>query len=233
MSRRIRFIHTVGSLEPVFADLAAELVPDADTAATVDEALLGETIAAGAIPEATEARLGRAIDAAFDAGSDLVLVTCSSMGPAVERAAAARPGRVLRIDEAMADRALDIGSRIGVIATLATTLEPTADLIRRRAAARPDRGHVEIVSHLCEGAFAALKAGDLERHDGLVRAGLEELLPRVDVVVLAQASMARVAASLDPATTAGTPILSSPRLAMERVAERLAALDGGDQPEGD
>jgi hypothetical protein len=46
------------------------------------------------------------------------------------------------------------------------------------------------------------------------------------VIVLAQASMARVADALDPTETGGTPILSSPRLGMERVAARLRAMSG-------
>jgi Asp/Glu/hydantoin racemase len=229
MNQQLTMIHTVATLAPVFADLAAELVPDAQVAAVVDEDLLGETIAAGRITDATADRLRQRVESALAAGSDLVLVTCSSVGPAVEAIGAMHHPRVLRVDEAMADRALQLGRRIGVIATLATTLEPTADLIRRRAEAAGG-GDVEIVSHLCDGAFAALKSDDLDHHDSLVRQGLEVLLPKVDVVVLAQASMARVAATLPPEATRETPILSSPRLAMERVAERLGELaDRGDR----
>jgi Asp/Glu/hydantoin racemase len=230
MTQQLTMIHTVATLAPVFADLAAELVPDAQVAAVVDEGLLGETIAAGRITDATADRLRQRVEAALAAGSDLVLVTCSSVGPAVEAIGAMHDPRVLRVDEAMADRALQLGRRIGVIATLATTLEPTADLIRRRAGAAGG-GDVEIVSHLCDGAFAALKSGDLDRHDSLVRQGLEVLLPQVDVIVLAQASMARVAATLPPEATRATPILSSPRLAMERVAERLGQLADRGNPE--
>jgi Asp/Glu/hydantoin racemase len=229
MTQRVALVHTVANLEPVFAALARELLPaGTEVAATVDEALLGETIEAGRIQPGTARRLRGHIARALDAGNDLVLVTCSSVGPAVEQIAGADGRPILRIDEAMADRALELGRRIGVIATLVTTLEPTADLIRRRAARLPNgTEEIEIVTHLCEGAFAALKAGDLERHDALVRAGLTALLPRVDVVVLAQASMARVAEALPPQVAGDRPILSSPRLAMERVAARLAELDAG------
>jgi Asp/Glu/hydantoin racemase len=228
VTTRLALIHTVGSLVPVFRDLARELVPDAETVDVVDEALLGETIAAGRIPEATAERLAGHVEAAVRDGADLVLVTCSSVGPAVDAIGARSGHPVLRVDEALADAALRLGSRIGVIATLATTLQPTTDLLRRRAAAveRPD-GAVEIVARLVEGAFAELKAGRLDRHDELVRAGLRELVPGVDVVVLAQASMARVAATLSDEESLGRPILASPRLGMERVAERLRAARTG------
>ncbi len=218
---RLTMVHTVGTLEPLFADLAAELGPDVEVSHVVDEALLGEAIAAGRVPEATAERLDRIVGNAVDDGADLVLVTCSSMGPVVDEIAA-RGVPVLRVDEALADRAVSLGNRIGVIATLSTTLEPTADLVRRRAiaAGRPD-GSVWIVTRVVDGAFSALKGGDLETHDQLVRAALRDLLPDVDVVVLAQASMARVAATLEEADTADTPILASPRLGVERAMARL------------
>ena len=219
---RLAMIHTVGTLAPVFGKLADELIPDVERVDVVDEALLSETIAAGRIPDATAERLEGHIDRAVADGADLVLVTCSSVGPAVEAIYDRRGFPLLRVDEALADRAHALGTRIGVIATLPTTLEPTADLIRRRGALLGrDEGSSGIITHVCEGAFAALKAGDLERHDALVREGLRVLLPQVDVVVLAQASMARVADALDAEETGGTPILSSPRLGMERVAARL------------
>src|SRR5207237_3929726 len=74
------------------------------------------------------------IASAEEAGADFILVTCSSIGPAVEAAAPLIGVPVLRVDQPMADRAVQMGARVGVIATLATTLEPTADLIRRPAA---------------------------------------------------------------------------------------------------
>ncbi len=232
MTQRLALIHTVGKLVPVFGALGDELLPGVERVDVVDEGLLRETIEAGRIPDATAVRLEGHVDAAVADGADLVLVTCSSVGPAVDAIHDRRGVPILRVDEALADRAIELGSRVGVIATLATTLAPTADLIRRRAATlRRAPGEVTIVSHLCEGAFAELEAGNLERHDELVRAGLRELLPRVDVVVLAQASMARVADTLAESESHGTPILSSPRLGMERVATRLraraATADGG------
>jgi hypothetical protein len=90
---------------------------------------------------------------------------------------------------------------------------PTTELVEAtaREAGRP----VTVVSRLCEGAFAALDRGDGARHDAIIAEELDRLAAEVDVVVLAQASMARIAAAR-PA--GGTRVLSSPRLAMERLA---------------
>ena len=160
------------------------------------------------------------VESAADAGADLVVVTCSSIGPAVDASRDFVDVPVLRIDEPMADEAVRLGSRVGVVATLATTLEPTAALVARRAeaAGRP----VDVVARVCDGAFEALSAGDRDRHDELVRDGLRELIADVDVVVLAQASMARVVETL-PEEERTVPILASPRLGMQRAAELVAA----------
>ena len=104
---------------------------------------------------------------------------------------------------------------------LRTTLEPTSELLLRKA--KEAGKDVELVECLCEGAFDAVLAGDTETHDALVSRAMINKLGDVDVIVLAQASMARVIDRLPPeALTA--PVLASPGLAMEYVRERLARL---------
>jgi Asp/Glu/hydantoin racemase len=118
----------------------------------------------------------------------------------------------------MADKAVQLGDRIGVVATLPTTLNPTTDLVKRRAAVAGKE--VEVISKLCEGAFDALMSGDAGKHDAMVAAALKELSSQVDVIVLAQASMARVVDTLDAADRK-VPILSSPSIAIEHLAKIL------------
>lgn len=212
MAKRLALIHTASLLTRVFGDLCKNTMPDVDTFNIVDESLIGNTIAAGKLTANTSKRVAQYIQSAEEAGADLILVTCSSIGPAVE---AARPFvnvPVLRIDEPMADIAVQTGNRIGVIATLSTTLEPTIALVEKRA--KTQNKTPEIVSHLCEGAFQAVISGDTETHDRIVADGLRTLIPQVDVVVLAQASMARVVDTLsDDEKT--VPILSSPQSGIE------------------
>jgi Asp/Glu/hydantoin racemase len=146
------------------------------------------------------------------------MVTCSSIGPAVEAGAKLMGVPVLRVDQPMVDKAVTIGKRIGVIATLSTTLEPTADLIQRRATIAGRQ--IELTSRLVEGAFEALMAGDGATHDAKVAAALKELSQQVDVIVLAQASMARVVDSLASADKR-VPILASPGIAVDYLATVL------------
>jgi Asp/Glu/hydantoin racemase len=112
----------------------------------------------------------------------------------------------------MADKAVATGKKIGVVATLSTTLNPTSDLVRRRALVAGKE--IELKAMLCEGAFEALMSGDAATHDQKVGDALRQLANEVDVIVLAQASMARVVDTLTEAEKK-VPILASPPIAME------------------
>lgn len=215
-SKRVAFVNTVSTLPAVFKALVNELAPQLDVFSIVDESLLQNTIRSGELTKPTILRLVTYLSMAQQAGADIVMVTCSSIGPAADIGRSMVSIPVLRVDEAMAERALQCGARIGVAATLSTTLKPTADLIQRKASEAGKQ--VTIVSKVCVGAFEALTAGDTSRHDSLVAQGLKELMSQVDVVVLAQASMARIVDSLPPSEKT-LPIFSSPRLAVERLAQ--------------
>ena len=215
----LSFIHTVTSLPPVFSSLCSELIPGAEIFHIVDESLLQTTIREGSLTKATARRLLGYFLSAQEAGAGLAMVTCSSLGAAVEWCRPFLDIPIYRVDEPMAEKAIRLGSRIGVAATLQTTLTPTLDLIRDRATQAGEEK--QITPYLCAGAFEALTAGDTARHDTLILEGIAQLIPQVDVIVLAQASMARVADQL-PQTAGAPPILSSPRLAVESLAKTIA-----------
>jgi Asp/Glu/hydantoin racemase len=217
-SKTLALIHTSATLVPVFAQLCKSKLPRVDTFNIVDDSLVRQIGAKGGITPDIAARVAAYIGSAASGGADFILVTCSSIGPAVEAAASSVKVPVLRVDQPMADLAVRTGRRIGVIATLPTTLNPTTDLVRRRAALA--NTPIELTSRLCEGAFEALMAGDAAKHDAIVGAALKELSGQVDVILLAQASMARVVDTLSP-TDRCVPILASPALAIDHVATLL------------
>lgn len=219
--RRICLIHTAPLMVPLFTPLCRDWLPDVKVTQIINESMIKDTIEAGHVRQPTIDALLAFAEASFKMGTELVMVTCSSIGPAVDLIQSRFEKPVLRVDEPMAEAAVARGRRIGVAATLHTTLEPTSDLLRRKA--REAGKEVELVECLCEGAFEAVMAGDADLHDALVSKAMINRLGDVDVIVLAQASMARVADALPPeALTA--PVLSSPGLAMEHVRERLARL---------
>ena len=219
-SRQIAFIHTSPAMIPVFKALADELLKGEKIFNVVDESLLCDIIDRGCCPPATAKRLAGHVMAADEAGAQFILVTCSSMGRAVEASRALVKATVLRVDEPMADKAVATGSRVGVIATLPSTLEPTAALIKARGSAAGKS--IELTSQVVPGAFEAVISGNGAKHDELVGAALRDLAKKVDVIVLAQASMARVVDALAPADKP-VPILSSPRWAVEHLAALLRA----------
>jgi Asp/Glu/hydantoin racemase len=217
-AKQLGLLHTSATLVPVFEQLCRAKLADVEVFNLVDDSLIKDVIRHGQLRSETANRVAQYIAAAEDAGADFIMVTCSSIGPAVEAAAMRASVPVLRVDEPMADEAVAIGKRIGVIATLKTTLDPTADLIRRRAAIAGNE--VTITCRLCDGAFDALMTGDVRTHDDIVTAALREMVANVDVVALAQASMGRVVTTLSEIDRP-VPILASPPLAVDYLATVL------------
>lgn len=216
--KTLALIHTSATLVPVFQQLCKAQLPEVETFNIVDDSLVRAIGAKGSLTADIARRVQSYIASAEAGGADQILVTCSSIGPAVEAAAAFCAVPVLRVDQPMADLAVQTGRRIGVIATLPTTLEPTSDLVQRRA--RAAGREIELTARLVEGAFEALMAGDGAQHDARVTAALRELVAQVDVIVLAQASMARVVEAL-PAEDRRIPILASPPTAIAYLAKIL------------
>lgn len=216
--KTLGLIHTSATLVPVFQQLCNEHLPGVKVFNIVDDSLIKNVISCGEMTPATARRVVNYVGSAEAAGADFILVTCSSIGAAVEASAALTKVPVLRVDQPMADKAVQTGKRIGVIATLPTTLQPTSDLVQRRAAMAGKQ--IELISALCEGAFDALMSGDAATHDRMVAEKLKELSHKADVIVLAQASMARVVDTLDAADKK-VPILASPPVAMQYLASIL------------
>ncbi|HVT30222.1 MAG TPA: aspartate/glutamate racemase family protein [Lacipirellulaceae bacterium] len=213
--KKLGLLHTSATLVPMFEQLCKAKLLEIDVFNLVDDSLIKDVIEHGQLRPRTARRVVDHIAAAQDAGANFVLATCSSIGVAVETAATLVSVPVLRVDRPMVEHAIRTAGRIGVVATLPTTLEPTTDLIRRCASAAG--AQVTLLTNLCEGAFGALMSGDAAAHDASVARAINELTTQVDVIVLAQASMARIVEKL-PQTERRIPILTSPPMAIDYIA---------------
>ena len=218
MDKLVIFIHSVVGLNGLFDQLSARFLPDAKVIHIADESLIKAVLRAGGLTPEIYSRVADHVRWADNFGAAAIQVTCSSISPCVDAARHFARVPVLKIDEPMAEYAVENFSRIGVIATAPTTLGPTGELVREKAVAAGK--FIEIDPVLCEGAYDAWFAGNLDEHDRIVRHCLKELMTRVDVVLLAQVSMTRVAESLDESELT-VPVLSSPEPAMRRLAEIL------------
>jgi len=211
-------VHTVPALPAVFDQLLTAHVPGVKASHLVDETLLADTVSHGMLPR-TRRRLVDLVARAEEYGAQAVLVTCSTLGEVAELTRPFVGVPVYRVDAPMAAQALESGTRIGVLATLRSTMEPTCRLIEREARAR-GRAAV-LTTSVCANAFEALRAGRAAEHDTLVAAEARRLSANVDVLVLAQASMSRVIDALPPGSIE-IPVLSSPRSAVEQFTEVVA-----------
>ena len=223
MSKKIAILHTsfvFVTVEPAINNLIEELIPDAEVIHFVDSDVLATVVREQGISPQSEQRMTHLAQAAEAAGADIIFSACSSLGPALDVAARHVTTPVVKIDEAMATRAAAEGTRIGVLATVPTTLGPTSDLIQSKADEAGRR--IAIEQRLCEGAFSVLMSGDRDKHDSLVVEQAVDLARTVDLIVLAQASMSRLVDVLQEET--GLPVLASPRLGVDYLARRVAEL---------
>lgn len=182
----------------------------------VDESLLAEARSQGtndpAVRHRTEVRLREAAE-----GSSAVLCTCSTLGAVAEAMSPVLGLPIVRVDRPMASAAVLAGERIGIVAAVESTIGPTRELLEEEAEAH--QRNVTLIDLPCADAWAAFEAGDLDQYLTQIAQHVDDVAGTVDVIVLAQASMA-------PATdrcTTRKPVLTSPRAGVMAV---LAASAG-------
>jgi Asp/Glu/hydantoin racemase len=194
-------------------------LPDVRLIHIVDDSLIQDVISAGEVTPVVKKRLWNYFNAAMDAGADVILNTCSSVGDVALEAKKVLEIPLVKIDDAMAEKAVAGSSSIGVLATLPTAISPTVRLIRHFAGKVDKR--VQVTECLAPGAFQAIIAGDQETHDRLVLEAARVIADQVDLFVLAQGSMARLEDQI--AATTGNKVLSSPESGVLKVKEVLAS----------
>ncbi|HIS41476.1 MAG TPA: aspartate/glutamate racemase family protein [Candidatus Limiplasma pullicola] len=217
--KKVAFVYTsMGGLVETTRKLAAERLPGVETLHIADSGLVADIIRSGEITPAVRRRLMYQFESAAAAGADAIVCACSSVGEIAEMADTLLDVPVIRIDQAMIDEAVATYDRIGVLASVESTIGPTTACIRR--AARRAGRDVTIAAKVAQGAYQAQAQGNREEHDRLLMACAREMNEGIDVLLLAQGSMARMEQPL--ADALGKPVLSSP----ERCMRALATLIG-------
>lgn len=205
----LAMLHTSPVHIPVFEALRDQDHPGLELHHLVHEDLLDRAREEG--PAAVAPAVATVLTSAVAQGASVVLCTCSTIGGVAEACADGLGVPVLRVDRPMAAAAA-AADRIVVVATVRSTLEPTAALIREEAAGRA----VELRTLLVEDAWERFEAGDRVGYLDAVSAALDAVRD-ADVIVLAQVSTADAA----DRTTTPVPVLSSPRAGL-RAAARAA-----------
>ena len=176
-----------------------------------DPSIIADAVRNGSPSREAAKRLYLMYAQAVAAGADVILNACSSVG---DIAAAAQPGLacvgvpLVRVDERMAMDAVAKYRRIGVIATLSSTMEPTKRLLL--ACAQKQGRAVELVCALADNAFGG-------GPEPLIEAAGK--LDGVECIVLAQGSMGDSEQAVADAT--GVKVYSSPAWGAQGVYEAV------------
>lgn len=212
MTRSLVLVHTVRPLLGVFDRLGAEYLPGVQLFHVLDEPLLERVYRRGGLALEDAGQLKSYVDIAEQIGAGAMLVTCSTLSPCVDDVRSNTRLPIMKIDEAMINEAVRLGSKIGIVATSPTTLEPTRRLLIAQSQSAGKEIETETV--LVDAALSALLRGDGRSHDDMVMSAILNMLNKTDVIVLAQASMARVL-DIIPLAHRSVPILASPPLALK------------------
>ncbi len=217
MAKRIALIHAVSTAIPPIVHAFKEGWPEAKLSNLLDDDLMpAYTREGGLTPHIVERICALALYAART-GVDGILFTCSAFPQAEDMAKQLVRVPLLKPDEAMIAAALDTGKRIGVVATNPPAGPAAAAQLLAGAAARGLE--IQVTQALAEGAFAIGNAGDSVTHDRMVVEAAERIAGTVDVICLAQVSMALARAAVQ--AKVNVPVLTAPATAVARLKSLL------------
>ena len=150
-------------------------------------------------------------------GADGILFTCSAFRPVIDACIDEFSLPILKPNDAMIEQALDAGSRLAIMATVAPTIPSISAEIEETAAARGKK--VALVPYVVDRAFDALANGDAATHDRLVAERAREI-KGCDAIVLAQFTLSRAVPAVQAVNR--TPIFNSPGAAVARMREMVS-----------
>lgn len=197
-------------------EVAGNIGTDVEVLNYADGSIIAEVREAGYVTANAAARLVTMYMKAVQNGAEAVLNLCSSVGEVADAAqdlAKYTGVPIVRVDEEMCREAVRLGKRIGVLATLQTTLDPTKNTIKRMA--RECGKQVELV----DGVFDAFGADADRFNELMLEKGCEIAKEKPDVIVLCQGSMAFGEKLLQD--TLKIPVLSSPRFGAAELKKAL------------
>jgi hypothetical protein len=189
MSKRLVIIHTTPVTISGLKSITDDVLSGYEIINLLDDSMLKEIICVGHITNGVEYRFNTMLMNAVNLKADGVLCACSSIGELAEKGSNLVNIPVFRIDLPMAEEAVSRGIKIGIAATLSSTLLPTDNLIRKTAQNVNKSIAVETLLINDVGSLLANGLGD--KYDEIVAENITTLAQRNDIVVFAQASMAR------------------------------------------
>jgi Asp/Glu/hydantoin racemase len=211
----IHAIHlTIGAMKPFLE----RYIPDVEVMHLCDDTIQRDNISAGVgvIPKHNYFRFAQYAHNMQESGVELILLACSTFNYAAELARPMIDIPILQIDRPMMELAVMQGKRVGLLATLATTV-PSSERLLRIVAAEKNRP-VEITTVLRPEAFEAVSKGDAETHNRILLEEIDKLSGKVDAIVMAQLSMSALAPHLGKTAV---PVFNSGTTGFGYIREKL------------
>jgi Asp/Glu/hydantoin racemase len=219
--KRVAMIHTVRPVLGSFPQLLQEVVGEEIIMHSIlDDFLASDPAEIGYFSQENMNRLFNDLKSCELTKADVIVVTCSTLTPAVQQIRPFIRVPVVAIDDAMTEQAVRLGRKIKVVATAMSTLKPTIAKLEQEA--KLAGVTIEVDAQDNEPAYTAMRKGDMATHDALVLKMIEEV-KGYDCIVLAQASMGHLQAKAQE--IAKVPVLGSPILCCEKVKKILKEQD--------
>jgi len=218
-TKTLGIIHAVNLTIRAMQPFLEKYIPDIEVAHLCDDTIQRDNIRAGVgvIPKTNYFKFAQYAHNLQEAGADMILLACSTFNYAAELARPMIDIPIMQIDRPMMELAVCQGRRVGMLATLATTV-PSSERLLRIVAGEKKRD-VEITTVLREEAFRAIQKGDPETHNAILLEEIDKLSAQVDSIVMAQLSMSALAPHL---TNTRVPVYDSGTTGFGRIREMLA-----------
>jgi len=215
----IHAIHkTIKAMEPFIE----KYIPEVDVMHLADDTIQRDNIAAGVgvIPKVNYYKFAQYAHNLEEAGVDMILLACSTFNYAAELGRPLVNIPIAQIDRPMMEKAVSHSKKIGLLATLSTTVPSSERLLR--LIAQENGKEIEVKTVLREAAFEAWSRGDIQTHNAMVLEEIEKLSKEVDSIVMAQLSMSAMAPFLKDIRV---PVYNSGDTGFARVKEMLEKID--------
>ena len=195
-----------------------EIIPEVEVLHCGDDSIQRDNLLApvGTIPKHNYYKFITFARFLQEAGADLILLACSTFNSAVEVARPIIDVPLLQIDRPMMELAVEKGKRIGLLATVPSTV-PASERLLQQVAQEAGKD-IKIETVLCSEAFKVLRAGDTAKHNQMLLEAIYDLSKKVDAICMAQVSMSVLEPYL---TNMPVPVYNSGRTGFERVRQML------------
>jgi len=207
---------TIGAAQPL-VDAFRDIAPEVKVLNFVNDDLLNRANRMNGADKVGLRNFTQNVFQAADAGVDGIIIGCTVYTPYVSLMQQFLDIPIIAVDSPMIQYAIANGKKIGIIATTASTGPATAKKLQ--AEAKIQGKEITMDCEIVTDGMIALKSGDIEKHNAIVKAAGERLVKKgCDVILLTQITMA---CALKEMQDLDAIVLSSPEEGAKEMLKRI------------